>query len=276
MGARPSGRLILAAVLSFSTAAQAADQAPPSVFSPAPSSDWTVTLGVEGRAEPLFPGSHRELLLPYPLFDVRRAGTPERFHAPLDGIGYALFEGSNFQVGPVGQLKRERRQSDDAALQGLGNVPWTIEVGIFAEYWATPWLRGRAEVRQGFNGHHGIVANLNLDAVVPVTQQLTLSGGPRVTFASTKATSPYFSIDAVQSVASGLPVFDAKGGLHSAGAGAQARYWWTTQIATHAFVEYERLMEDAAASPLVVQRGSPNQVTVGFGATRAFDLKGFW
>jgi len=164
----------------------------------------------------------------------------------------------------------------DDALFGLGNVPWAVEIGAFAEYWWAPWLRTRGEVRQGFNGHHGVVADLFVDAVVPVNPQLTLSGGPRITLATTKATSPYFSINAVQSAASGLPTYAAEGGIHSVGAGTKARYFWTPQFATHAFVEYERLTEDAANSPLVTQRGSPNQFTIGFGATRSFDIKQFW
>jgi outer membrane protein len=161
-------------------------------------------------------------------------------------------------------------------LHGLGDVPWAGEVGIFAEYWLVPWLRTRAEVRQGFNGHQGIVADVFVDAVVPVSTQWTLSGGPRLTLSSTPATSPYFSIDAAQSAASGLPIFDAKGGVRSVGAGTQARYKWTPQWATHAFVEYERLTGDAASSPLVTQRGSANQLTFGFGATHSFDIKTPW
>ena len=79
-----------------------------------------------------------------------------------------------------------------------------------------------------------------------------------------------------QSAASGLPLFDAKGGVRSVGAGTQARYFWTPQFATHAFVEYERLTGDAASSPLVEQRGTPNQLTFGVGATHSFDIKSPW
>jgi outer membrane protein len=112
-------------------------------------------------------------------------------------------------------------------LQGLGDVDWTLEVGGFAEYWPTDWLRTRLEVRRGFNGHEGIVADLTADLVVPLMERWMLSGGPRVTLADSKATAPYFSIDAAQSLASALPEFDAKGGVRSVGAGAQVRYQWT-------------------------------------------------
>jgi outer membrane protein len=264
------------AALWLPLAAAAADMDMRVKAPPAAAYDWTVTIGAEGRVEPIFQGSKGYALHPYPLLDVRRYGTPERFHGPRDGIGVGLVEGSNFLIGPVGQYRMERRQSDDGALFGLGDVPWAIELGGFAEYWWAPWLRTRAEVRHGFNGHHGVVADLFMDAVVPVNPQLTMSGGPRVTLATTSATSPYFSIDAIQSAASGLPTYAAEGGVRSVGAGAQARYFWTPKFATHTFLEYERLTDDAANSPLVTQRGSPNQFTIGLGATHSFDFKQPW
>jgi outer membrane protein len=60
--------------------------------------------------------------------------------------------------------------------------------------------------------------------------------------------------------------------VRSVGAGAQARYQWNPQWATNAFVEFERLVGDAENSPLVQERGSANQVMVGFGIAYSFDL----
>jgi len=97
-----------------------------------------------------------------------------------------------------------------------------------------------------------------------------------MTIVSAAAISPYFGITPTQSAASGLPVYDACGGLRSFGAGAQARYEWSPQWATHMFVEYERLAGDAANSPLVVQHGSRDLIQVGIGASYSFDIRGLW
>jgi len=51
--------------------------------SPTGSSDWPVTIGGEGRVEPIFQGSKRDVLLPFPILAVRRFGTPEPFRAQL-------------------------------------------------------------------------------------------------------------------------------------------------------------------------------------------------
>ena len=282
MGEHRTGIAVAVTVLGFSFAAAAADlepaigaaAVPPAVSLPPAPYDWTILIGAEGRFEPIFQGSKDNTWRPYPVFDFHRYGGPDNFRGPRDGIGIGVVNFGGLSIGPVGQLKIARRESDDpTALHGLGNVPWAVELGVFAEYWWVPWLRTRAEVRQGFNGHHGIVSDITADAVVPVGSQLTLSAGPRVEVVTSAATSPYFSINAVQSAASGLAVFDAKGGIRAAGAGGQARYLWTPEWATHAFVEYDRLLGDAANSPLVVQRGSVNQLTLGAGATYNFNIK---
>ncbi len=134
------------------------------------------------------------------------AGSNAKFRSPRDGFGFAVIDENNFRFGPVAKLKRERREGSDSALRGLGNVDWAVEVGAYAEYWWMPWLRTRAELRNGIGGHHGLVADLSADAVYNFAPRWTLAGGPRMTLVSAAANDPYFSITAAQSVASGLPV----------------------------------------------------------------------
>ena len=245
-------------------------------YKPAAKPDWTVTLGVEGRYLPAFEGSDAYEFFPFPLFDVRRAGTPARFRSPRDGASIGIWETDKFRFGPTLKVKLPRDQDDHADLRGLGDVDWAVELGVFAEYWPRDWLRGRVELRQGIGGHDGLVADVLADVVVPVTPKLTLSAGPRLSIESKEAVSPYFSITSVQSAASGLPVYDAGGGVHAYGAGAQARYQWNTRWASHVFVEYKRLAGDAADSPLVVQRGTKDQFQVGIGLSYSFDVPALW
>src|SRR5439155_22402388 len=151
---------------------------------------WTITLGAEGRIAPSFEGSNHYVPYPFPLFNVRRAGTPLPFSVPRDGIGYALFDYGQFRFGPVGNLKFPRWQRTDDALRGLGDVGLAVEVGAFAEFWPLPWLRTRAELRQGFGGHHGLVSDVTADVVVPASGQLTLSAGPRLSLAISRSLQP--------------------------------------------------------------------------------------
>ena len=238
----------------------------------APVADWTVTLGVEGRVLPAFEGAGRFILAPFPIVDIRRAGTPRRFSGPRDGISAAIIDLGQFRLGPTGKFVLPRRERDDPALRGLGNVDWTFEIGAFAEYWVLPWLRTRAELRQGFGGHRGVVSEITADVVVPASETLTFSAGPRLTLATATALRPLFGVDAAQSLASGLPTYRPEGGVRSFGFGAQARQQWSPQWASRLYLEYDRLSGDAARSPILSRNGSADQVTVGLGFSYSFDL----
>jgi len=270
------GLFLLAAMPA--TVARAADLtpvSPPATANP-PKAEWTVELGLELRTLPHYQGSSVYGVYPFPLLDVRPAGTPPRFHAPRDGIGYALYDTDTIKAGPVLQVELGRHVRHNPSLSGLGNVGATAEIGGFVDYWPLPWLRGRVELRQGFGGHSGIVSDQTVDLVVPVGPQWTLSGGPRMTVASHEANAPYFDVNQAQSGASGLPVYDSGSGVRSVGAGAQARYQWNRRWASHGFIEYSRLLGGVGSSPIVMDRGAPDQGMIGFGTTYSFDVPALW
>jgi outer membrane protein len=274
-GVRAAAGLVLLAVMPATTAL-AADLVPLSPPAPAPVATsaprWTVEAGIEVRTLPHYQGSDVYGVYPVPFLDVRDAGTPPRFHAPRDGMGYALYDTDVLKAGPVAQVELGRHVKHNPALVGLGDVGITAELGGFIDYWPTRWLRARVELRQGIGGHHGIVSDETVDVIVPVTPQWTLSGGPRMTVATADANKPYFGVDANQSIASGLPTYDPR----SVGLGTQARYQWNPRWASHAFLEYTRLTGDVGNSPLVTLRGSADQAMFGLGTTYSFDVPALW
>jgi outer membrane protein len=245
--------------------------------------DWIVTVGVEGRAIPAWPGAAdtKFAVTGLPLFSIRKAGTPPDFFGPRDSFGFPVVDLGQVKLGPAFQLIWQRSASAYRELNGLGNVGYALQAGAFVDYWPVPWLRLHGEARQGIGGETGVTGNLFVDAVVPV-EQWRLSAGPRMTVQTTAAVSPYFSITPQQSANSTvaglpmLPVYHAGGGFYSYGAGTEAEYFFSPTWAAHAFVEYERLTGDAANSPLVTQRGSPNQFTFGVGATYSFAMHPLW
>ncbi len=272
----------------IAAAADLPQQAPPptapTAYAPA-APDWIVTIGAEGRIIPAFPGAADKKLgwSALPLFSIRQAGTPPDFFGPRDSFSFSLINTAMFQFGPALQFINQRKASDYAQLYGLADVDYAAQVGAFANFWPVSWLRLRGEVRQGIGGETGITGDIFLDAVVPVGQW-TISGGPRVTLQTAAATSPYFSITAAQAITANalqpglgtLTAYNAGGGLYSYGAGTQLQYTFNPTWTAHAFVEYQRLTDSAANSPLVTQRGSPNQLTYGLGATYSFNMRPLW
>jgi len=241
--------------------------------------DWIVTVGVEARAIPAWPGAAdtKFALTGLPLFSIRKAGTSPDFFGPRDSFGFPVVDLGQIKLGPAFQLIWQRSASAYRELNGLGNVGYALQTGGFVDYWAVPWLRLHGELRQGIGGETGVTGNVFVDAVVPV-DQWRFSAGPRMTVQSAAAVSPYFSITPQQSANSTvsglpmLPVYHAGGGFYSYGAGTQAEYFFNPTWAAHTFIEYERLTGDAANSPLVTQRGSPNQFTLGVGTTYSFSM----
>jgi outer membrane protein len=271
--------VVLLAIMALPAAAsaQSAVTLPPPPFSlpflRSPVGLWTVTIGANGNTRPVFEGAERYIFSAVPIFSIERVGSTERFHSPRDGASFALIDQGGFRAGPVGKFKAARTAANYAELNGLGVVKTAIELGAFAQYFPFDWFRARVEVRRGFGGHNGVVADFSADVIVPVLERFTVSAGPRFMLADSKAITPYFGVDAVQAAASGLPMFDAKGGSHTVGAGMQLRYRLDPRWEVHSYVEYDRLLGAAAASPLVTLRGSPNQVTSGLGASYSFDAR---
>jgi outer membrane protein len=138
--------VVMLFVEAMASSVEAADIAAPP---PAPaSSDWIITVGADARAVPLYMGSSKWGPLALPSLGWRRAGSPEPFSSARDAIGIALFDNGVFAFGPVGSFIFPRRQSYSSALNGLGNLGLTYEIGGFVDYWAVPWLRTRVEVLQ--------------------------------------------------------------------------------------------------------------------------------
>jgi outer membrane protein len=271
---------VLAVALAARTAqvsAQSTNSAPSAVSEisfPSMTGAWTVAVGANLNGQPAFEGSKTSALSVAPIFSIgRTGGSSERFISPRDSASVALVDYEGFSAGPAAKLKSSRKAGSHPELSGLDDVGRTLELGGFVQYFPIDWFRLRSEIRRGFGGHDGVVADLSADVIVPVWKRLIVSGGPRFTVESDRATAAYFSIDPAQSLVSGLPTFDAKGGAHSVGAGTQLRYQFTPQWETHTYVEYDRLLGDAASSPLVAQRGSPNQVSFGLGASYSFDFR---
>ncbi|HSP24587.1 MAG TPA: MipA/OmpV family protein [Saliniramus sp.] len=237
--------------------------------------DWTMTVGAQGQVVPLFEGSDSYRVRPMPIFAIRRTGSLARFKAPDDGLRIGIIDVENVRIGPVARLKGKRSESDSSALRGLGNVDYALELGLFAEIWATQNFRLSAELRHGIGGHKGIVADLGIDFVVRPESQWTLSAGPRMAWSNSSYMQTYFGVTPVQSANSGgrLAVYSPDGGVRSLGFIGSANYQVTPDWSLQAFARYDRLVGDARNSPIVRGNGgSANQFSAGLGVSYSFGI----
>lgn len=239
------------------------------------SGDWTMTIGAQGQVLPLFEGSDAYRVRPMPIFAIRRTGSLARFKAADDGIRLGVIDTENVRIGPAARFKGRRSQSDAPVLNGLGNVDFALELGLFAEIWATQNFRLSGELRHGIGGHTGIVADLGIDYVVRPESQWTLSAGPRMAWSNSAYMQTYFGITQIQSANTGgrLPVYRPDAGVRSLGFIGSANYQMTPDWSVQAFARYDRLVGDASRSPIVrSSNGSVNQFSAGFGVSYSFGV----
>jgi outer membrane protein len=265
------GWLSVLLALASASSVQAADMGV--AAAPPAANAWVITIGADARAIPRYPGSNAFGMTPIPYFDMARPGSPEKFHGPIDGLGFALFDNNVVAIGPVGSLIWQRKQSYSSSLNGLGNIGYTLNLGGFMDYWVVPWLRTRAEVMQGVGEGSGVTGRLFADAVLPLSPAMTWSVGARGRYVTAGTEKPYYSITPAQSLATGYPVYHAGSGWQAVGAGTQLKYRFNPSWATYGFVEYEKLIGPTEDSPIVTgPGGSANQWTFGVGVTYSFTM----
>lgn len=236
------------------------------------SGDWYLTIGATGMVAPNFEGGKKYLLSGSPIISLGKAGPEARFTSRNDNISLALVDDGSIRAGLTGKFLFSRDDGDADELRGLDPVRWGGEVGGFFEFYPTDWIRARAELRHGIRAHNGFVADIAADAFYDVTPTIRISGGPRVSFASSKYFDAYYGVDTQEAVASGLSEYRPGGGLKSTGLGGAITWKVTEPMTASLFGEYSRLMGPAADSSLVRERGDRNQFTVGVSTTYRFDF----
>jgi outer membrane protein len=232
----------------------------------------TITIGAGAQTYPKYPGADSYGINPLPIFGFRREGTPMPFQAPDEGFGFGfLGRDSAFNVGPAIRFQGKREEDDVGA--PVGDVGITVEVGGFVEVSPVRNFRLRAEVRQGIGGHEGLVADLSADLVLRDEDTYIFSIGPRARWGDNGFHDAYFGVP-VAIPASGLAAYDPHSGFYAIGAIAGLTYKFGRNWGMRGYAGYDRLIGDAADSPIVRGFGSRDQFSGGAGLFFEFNIGG--
>jgi outer membrane protein len=235
------------------------------------SGGWTVTIGAGAQTFPRYPGDDVYSIHPMPIFGLRRAGTPMPLIAPDDGFGFGLLgRDSVINFGPSVGLQSARQESDVGA--PVGNVPFTIEAGGFVELFPVRSFRLRGQLRQGIGGHKGLVGSLGADLVLRDADTYIFSVGPRARWADRAYQQAYFGVTPAVAARTGLAPFAPDGGFYAYGAMAGLTYKLGRNWGARGYVGYDRLVRNAADSPIVRAYGSRDQFSGGAGLFLEFNV----
>lgn len=235
---------------------------------------WIVTVGAGAQAYPKFPGADDLGIYPMPIVGLRRAGRPVPLEAPDEGFGFGLLgEDSPINIGPAVNFQRKRRQQDVGL--AVENVGWTVEAGGFVEAFLGENFRIRGEARQGINGHRGLVGDLGADLFARSGGGNTVfSIGPRLRWGDNDYMDAYFGVSPEVSIQTPLATYNPGSGIYAVGGTAGLRLDIGGGFAIHGYGRYDRLVGDAADSPIVTQVGSRNQWGGGLGLSYSFRVGG--
>jgi outer membrane protein len=243
-------------------------------LAPGPQKAWNLTIGAAPLVAPVWQGSREYGLSLFPVLALAYKDTA--FLSVQDGLGWNAVNQDGWKLGPLIKPRFTRRESTggspflltegSTALRGLGTVGMAGEAGGFAQYsWSKNRARIRAEVRQGFGGHDGLVVD-TLAGWSDRSGKILYSITARASFAGAGFINTYYGVNARQSLASGLPQYRTDGGLFSTGLaasvsrplGPRGRDGVITFVTS-----YDRLGDAAADSSLVQRRGRRDQFVAG-------------
>lgn len=234
-------------------------------------SAFRIRVGAGAQWQPTYIGADDGKVSPLFKFDIARGSNPFRFKAPDDPIGLSLFSSSGFSAGPSVDFERKRRNSDVGT--PIGDVSRTVEVGGFAQYQIGKSIRVRADVRKGIDGHEGVVGSLGIDQFWRDGDRYVFSIGPRLRFADQRYQQAYFGVSPEASLATGLPLYRPSAGIDAVGALSGLTYQFNPRIGMFGYGRYDRLVGDAARSPVVRDFGSRDQLSAGVGLTYTFSIR---
>jgi outer membrane protein len=235
------------------------------------SDDLRVRVGLGAQVRPDFIGADSTEVAPLGRFNIARGSDPFKFSAPDYSFGIPLVSSGGFSVGPAANIASGRKNSDlDVP---VGKVKTTIEAGAFASYQLTDSLYLRAEALKGLGGHKGVVGTIGADQIWRNGDKYVFSIGPRVLFSDSRYQRAYFGVTPAAALASGLPAYRPSGGIHGVAAASSMSYQFNPRWGVFGYGRYERLVGDAAKSPIVRELGSRNQLSGGLGLSYTFTMK---
>lgn len=232
-----------------------------------------LALGAGALYRPDHSGSDDYEVQPFPFVMLRyaRGGYAFELSGPDAVLDVSRHPGLVF--GPVLHYRMGREDVSDPVVRKLPELDDAVEAGVRLAYGhdlaGGRLLAGVDYLADVSGAHHGQSVQASLAYDRPVSARLALGVRGAVTYADRDFMRSYYGIDGGPGL-SGLPGYAPGAGLQGAEAGATLRWSVDDRWSLVGSVTYERLLDEAAGSPIVRSRGSRNQTSLALGAVRRF------
>jgi MipA family protein len=182
-----------------------------------------------------------------------------------------------FRFGPTAQLRLGRSNVSDRAVRRLPSISKTVEAGVFGglEFVdpGDPRKRIKLDLRiqQDLAGEHdGWIASGGVQGWYPIEGLAEVGLALGTTYGSRDYMATFFDVRRQDSAQSGLAPFSADAGFRDVRVTLGALVPVTEHWLVGAGLMFMRLVGDAADSPIVDDRGTPNQLSGGLGVAYAW------
>ena len=247
------------------------------------------TIGLGAGLVPSYAGSDDYVLFPLPLIVGRVGGvgiSPNGpgfvldFNSPKPSLGPAE---TRLNFGPAFRIRNDRvNQIEDAVVEQLPDLDLAVEVGGNVGV-SIPGVLGKfdsltlsTQVRWDVAGaHEGMLIEPSVGYRAPIGRGTLIQVNAGLQFVDDSFADYYYTVTPAQSAASGLPVFNADGGLNSVGTVAIVSFDLDGNALNGGFsiytvLGYSRLVGDGADTPFTSVRGDANQFLGGIGVGYTF------
>ncbi|MEL6530248.1 MAG: MipA/OmpV family protein, partial [Pseudomonadota bacterium] len=251
--------------------------------------DTWITLGVGAGLVPSYSGSDDYVLFPLPLIVGRVGGVGISPNGPglnLDVLSQPPGQGvrgTSVSFGPSFRFRNDRdNRIRDDVVAAAGRLDTALEVGVNGGV-SFPAMLNRFDrltistsARWDVLGaHDGMLVEPSVSYFTPMGRGSALQLAASAQFVDDDFAEYYYSVSPAQSTASGLPRFDADGGINSVGLTAIATFDLGGDLLdggfnVYAIGGYSRLVGDAADTPYTSVRGSADQFIGGIGIGYTF------
>lgn len=251
--------------------------------------DTWATVGIGAGLVPSYAGSDDYVFFPLPLVAGRVGGVGISPNGP--GFALDLFapgpalgaQEPRFFGGPAFRIRNDRAQQiEDAVVERAEDLDWAVELGAQAGlsfpgvFNPLDTLTLTAQVRWDVAGaHDGMLIEPTIGYTRPFGPGIRFQTSLGAQFVDDSFADYYYTVTPAQSAATGLPLFNADGGLNSVSSTTTVAFDLDGNGLNGGFsiftvLGYTRLIGDAKDTPFTSIRGDANNFIGGVGVAYTF------
>lgn len=223
-------------------------------------SKWSVVIGGGGAYAPDYEGSDDYEFQPFPFASIVY---DDFIFVEGMSLGANLLNYEGLKAGPIARYAGGRDEDDNDALDGLGDVGDSIELGGFLKYELGIWSAAMTVTQDVAGGHEGMLAEMSTGVAMPLSESMSSSIEASATWADSNYMDAFFGVSGRQALKSGYSRHEAEAGFKDVGIAVGLNYMITETVTVSGRAGYKKLLGDAADSPIVKDEGSDDQFFTG-------------